>query len=183
MLIGMMLTLLERKKEEHPPLRVLFLCRQNSARSQMAAALLQAYSHGTIEAHSAGSQPAAQVHPFTLRLMERIGIDLRFTVPKSLEHVATLHFDAVITLCDQKQEICPVFPGDTQPVWWTFSDPLQATGSEEERYRVFEQTSLQLAFRIRLLKTVLERERRPFWSANGNKRGRASFSFPARLSE
>lgn len=160
MLIGMMLALLERRKEDHPPLRVLFLCRQNSARSQMAAALLHAYSYGTIEAYSAGNQPASQVHPFTLRLMERIGIDLRHTAPKSLEQLAMHRFDAIITLCDQKHEICPVFPGDTQPVWWTFPDPIQATGSEEERYRAFEQTLLQLAFRIRLLKTILEREQR-----------------------
>ncbi len=159
MLLGMMLALCEQKRAEKPPLRVLFLCRHNSARSQMVAALLHAYSHGSIEAYSAGSQAASQIHPFTVEVMEHIGIDLRHTVPTHLEHFHASHFDAVITLCDQEQEDCPVFPGDTQSIRWTFSDPIQASGSEHECYRVFEQTSLHLAFRIRLLVTILERER------------------------
>ncbi len=159
MLIGMMLALLEKKKEEHPPLRVLFLCRQNSARSQMAAALLRVCSHGQIEAYSAGSQPAAQVHPYAIHLMERAGIDLHHAVPRHLEQFRMQHFDAIITVCDQEHEACPMFPNDPHQIRWTFPDPVCEAFTAEEQYRLFEQTSLQLTFRIRLLITLLERGR------------------------
>lgn len=159
MLVGMMLAFLQQKPTDHLPLRVLFLCTRNSARSQMAEALLRQLGHGTVEAYSAGSHPATRVHPLAVRLMERVGIDMQHAVPKHLEQFHAQHFDAIIIVCDQVHEICPVFPGNSDPIHWTFPDPIQTAGSEEERSRACEQTSLQLAFRVRLLLTMLERRR------------------------
>jgi protein-tyrosine-phosphatase len=147
------------KTPDHPPLRVLFLCTENSARSQMAEALMRHLSHGQIEAESAGSHPAEQMHPLARRVMEQHGIDMSQAVPKHFEQFRGQHFDTVITVCDRVREVCPTFPDDPEHIHWSFSDPALIEGPEEVRYHAFEQTSLQLAIRIRLLITLLEREK------------------------
>lgn len=143
-----------------PPLRVLFLCTENSARSQMAEALLWHLSHGTIEVCSAGSQPAERVHPFAKRLMESRGLDMSQARPKHFGEFAGQQFDAIVTVCDRVREVCPVFPDDPERIHWSFPDPALVEGSEETRSYAFEQTSLQLATRIRLLIPLLERDHR-----------------------
>ncbi|HET8843114.1 MAG TPA: arsenate reductase ArsC, partial [Ktedonobacteraceae bacterium] len=143
-----------------PPLRVLFLCTENSARSQMAEALLRHVSHGTIEAYSAGDAPVAQVHPLAVQVMEHLGLDMSQARPKHFNAFQGMHFDAIVTVCDRVREVCPVFPDDPERIHWSFPDPTLVNGPEEARYHAFEQTSLQLTTRIRLLITLLEREHR-----------------------
>lgn len=147
-------------KVPHPPLRVLFLCTENSARSQMAEALLRHLSHGTIEAFSAGSQPTEQVHPLAVQVMEHIGIDMSQARPKHFDDFLGQHFDAIVTVCDRVREVCPIFSDDPERIHWSFPDPAQVVGSEEERMDAFEQTSLQLTTRIRFLIPLLVREHR-----------------------
>jgi protein-tyrosine-phosphatase len=91
--------------------------------------------------------------------MERIGIDMSGAVPKHVDLFRGQHFDAVVTVCDRVREVCPVFPDDPERIHWSFPDPALVEGSEETRYHAFEQTSLQLTARIRLLITLLEREK------------------------
>lgn len=143
-----------------PPLRVLFLCIENSTRSQMAEALLRHLSYGTIEAYSAGSQPAERVHPLAVRVMEHTGLDMSQARPRHFDAFRGQHFDAIVTVCDRVREVCPAFPNDPERIHWSFSDPALVEGSEEVRSHAFEQTSLQLTTRIRLLITLLEREHR-----------------------
>jgi protein-tyrosine-phosphatase len=143
------------------PLRVFFLCTENSARSQMAEALLRHLSHGTVEAFSAGSQPAEELHPLARRCMERLGIDMSRAVPKHFEVFRGQRFDVIITVCDRVLETCPTFPDDPQRIHWSFLDPAMVQGSEAERLRVFEQISLQLTTRIRFLLTLLQRKHSP----------------------
>jgi len=140
------------------PLHVLFLCTENSARSQMAEALLRHLSHGTIEAFSAGSYPAKQVHPLAMQAMENIGLDMSRAHPKHFDQFQGQHFAAIVTVCDRVREVCPVFPDDPERIHWSFPDPALVEGSEETRFHAFEQTALQLTTRIRLLITLLERE-------------------------
>jgi len=140
------------------PLRVLFLCTHNSARSQIAEALLRQLSNGTIEAFSAGSDPAERVHPWAVHLMERMGIDMSQARPKHFDTFRGQHFDAIVTVCDRVREVCPVFPDDPERIHWSFPDPTRVEGPPEVQYRAFEQTSLQLATRIRFLMTVLRRK-------------------------
>ena len=142
------------------PLRILFLCTENSARSQMAEAILRHLSHGTVEAESAGSIPAEQIHPLARRCMEAIGIDISHAVPKHFEIFRGQHFDVIVTVCDRVLETCPTFPDDPERIHWSFLDPATARGTEAEQMRVFEQTSLQLTTRIRLLLILLERKKR-----------------------
>lgn len=146
--------------DDLPPLRVLFLCTENSARSQMAEALLRHLSHGTVEAFSAGSQPTEYVHPLAVRAMQHIGIDMSQARPKHFDDFLGQHFDSIVTVCDRVREVCPVFPDDPERIHWSFPDPALVEGSEETRFHAFEQTSLQLATRIRLLIMLLEREHR-----------------------
>ena len=149
-----------RGKTPPAPLRVLFLCTRNSARSQMAEALLRQLSGGRIEAFSAGSQPAEQIHPLAVRAMDHLGIEMRQARPKHFDVYRDHHFNAIVTVCDRIREICPVFPNDPERIHWSFPDPAETEGSEEDQYRAFEQTSVQLVTRIRLLVTLLEREHR-----------------------
>lgn len=143
---------------ELTPLRVLFLCTENSARSQMAESLLRHLSQGSISAFSAGSAPAAHVHPLAVQVLERLGIDMCQAHPKHFDEFRSQHFDAIVTVCDRVREVCPAFPDDPERIHWSFPDPAQLGGSEEDQYHAFEQTSLQLATRLRLLIILLEHE-------------------------
>jgi protein-tyrosine-phosphatase len=137
--------------------RVLFLCTENSARSQMAEALLRYLSKGHIEAYSAGSNPTS-VHPYAVRTMASVGIDISMQRAKHFDEFRGQTFDRVITVCDRVRESCPTFPGDPEHIHWSFPDPAAVDGSEQERYHAFEQVSLQLTTRLRYLLILLERE-------------------------
>jgi protein-tyrosine-phosphatase len=141
-----------------PPLRVLFLCTNNSARSQMAEVLLRHLSHGAIEAYSAGNEPAPRVHPLAIWAMEAIGINMHEQYPKHFERYQGQHFDAIVTVCDRVREVCPTFPDDPERIHWSFPDPASAIGEETSQYAVFERMGMQLTFRLRLLMSVLKRE-------------------------
>ena len=143
-----------------PPLRVLFLCTVNCARSQLAEALLRHLSRGTVEAFSAGSRPAAEILPLARCCMEERGIDMSHAVPKHIERFLGQRFDRVVTVCDRVLEECPTFPGDPERVHWSFLDPATVQGTEAEQVRAFEQISLQLTSRLRLLLTLLDTERK-----------------------
>lgn len=141
------------------PIRVLFLCSENSARSQIAEALMRHLSNGKVEAFSAGSHPAS-IHPYTSRVLARQGIDTSQLRPKHFDEFQGQRFDRIITLCDRVLEVCPHFPDDPERIHWSFPDPTAVEGTEDVRYRAFEQLSLQLTTRIRLLLVTLKRESR-----------------------
>jgi protein-tyrosine-phosphatase/DNA-binding transcriptional ArsR family regulator len=132
---------------ELPALLVLFLCTHNSARSQMAEALLRHLSKGQVSAFSAGNQPA-EVHPMAQRVMGEMGIDMSGQTSKNLEVFLGQSFDAVITVCDKARESCPFFPGNPQRIHWSFPDPAAAEGDAEQSYRAFMETALGLSTRI-----------------------------------
>lgn len=140
--------------------RVLFLCPSNSARSQMAEALLRHLSQGQVTVFSAGSSPAVHIHPEAVRAIARLGADMRQHVPKHLDQFRNQPFDRVIVLCDPEQESCPTFPGKIEVILWTMRDPLSVKGTEQERSRAFDLLAIELNTRIRLLLTLLEREKR-----------------------
>lgn len=139
------------------PIRVLFLCTQNSARSQMAEGLLRALSHERIEVASAGSHPA-ELHPMAIQAAAMLGIDISHQHAKSLDAFVDQPFDYVITVCDRVREACPAFPGAPEQIHWSFPDPDQAEGTEEERLYAFEQIAQQLSIRIRYLLLLIEQE-------------------------
>ena len=140
------------------PIRVLFLCTENSARSQIAEALTRDLSKGRVEAYSAGSHPST-IHPYAVSVLAAAGIDIDQQRSKHFDEFSGQSFDCIITLCDRVLEVCPNFPGDPERIHWSFPNPAAVEGTEDEKYRAFEQTSIQLTTRIRLLLTVLERKK------------------------
>ncbi|GAA2849663.1 ArsR family transcriptional regulator [Actinoplanes cyaneus] len=126
--------------------RVLFLCTGNSARSQMAEALLRDRTVGAVEAFSAGSRPKP-VHPSAVEAMAARGIDLSGAAPKHLDEFTGQRFDHVITLCDRVKEVCPEFPGHPRPMHWSTPDPAAGPGGPA----AFERVAGELAQRIDFL--------------------------------
>jgi len=116
--------------------RVLFLCMHNSARSQMAEGLLRHLAGDRFEAYSAGTE-ATRVRPLAIRAMAELGIDIAGQESTTLDRYVGEPFDAVITVCDQANESCPVFLGATERLHWSFPDPSRATGTEDEQLAVY----------------------------------------------
>jgi arsenate reductase len=127
--------------------RVLFLCTHNSARSQMAEGLLRALGGDRFEAFSAGTE-ATQVRPLAIRAMAELGIDISGQQSKTFERYLDQLFDAVITVCDQANETCPVFFGARQRLHWSFPDLSQAEGDEPQHLEVYRQVRQGLQERI-----------------------------------
>jgi thioredoxin type arsenate reductase len=138
------------------PVRVLFLCTHNSARSQMAEAILRSHSKGQIEVFSAGTEPAG-VHPLAIQAMAEMEIDINSQRSKSLEAYLGQDFDYIITVCDRAREACPIFPGDPVRIHWSFPDPAAVEGPRSKRYQAFRETAVQLNTRITYLLLMIRR--------------------------
>jgi ArsR family transcriptional regulator, arsenate/arsenite/antimonite-responsive transcriptional repressor / arsenate reductase (thioredoxin) len=133
---------------------VLFLCTGNSARSQMAEALLERRSDGAIRARSAGSHPKA-LHPNAVRVMAERGIDISGCKTKHLDRFTQTRFDRVVTLCDKVREICPELPGSPVNAHWSMPDPAASGDTDDASYPAFVRTADELETRIHLLLTEL----------------------------
>jgi len=127
--------------------RVLFLCTHNSARSQMAEGLLRSLAGDRFEAFSAGTE-ATQVRPFAIKVMAELGIDISGQQSKTLDRYLHEPFDVVITVCDEANEVCPVFLGAKKRLYWSLPDPSKATGTEEEQLAVYRRVRYTLQARI-----------------------------------
>ncbi|MBN9392157.1 MAG: arsenate reductase ArsC [Chloroflexi bacterium] len=130
------------------PKRVLFLCTHNSARSQMAEGLLRESGRGDFEVFSAGTE-ATHVRPLAIKAMAEKGIDISAQRSKVLTEYLGEPFDYVITVCDQANESCPVFPGARNRLHWSFPDPSKATGTEAEQLAVYSQVRDAIEKRIK----------------------------------
>jgi arsenate reductase (thioredoxin) len=130
------------------PIRVLFLCTHNSARSQMAEALLRQIGGERFDVQSAGTE-ATRVHPLAVAAMADVGINISAARSKHLRQFVGDDFDYVITVCDAANESCPIFPGDPQRIHWSFRDPSSVIGNEEERLRAFSKVRDEITLRLR----------------------------------
>jgi arsenate reductase len=130
--------------------QVLFLCTGNSARSQMAEALLRHRAGDQFQVYSAGLEPKG-IHPYTKQVMQEIGLDLAGQYSKDVrEYMGKLHFGYLITVCANAEEKCPTtFPGVGQRLHWAFDDPAAAEGTEEEKLQKFREVRDQIDQRIR----------------------------------
>jgi protein-tyrosine-phosphatase/DNA-binding transcriptional ArsR family regulator len=142
--------------------RVLFLCTGNSARSQIAEALIEHLSDGAISAASAGSNPKA-LHANAVRVMQKRGIDIRGKRTKHLDEFVRERFDMVITLCDRVREVCPEFPQHPRTAHWSVPDPALEGSTDRASYHAFVRTAAELEIRIGFLLHQLDPQttRRP----------------------
>ncbi len=127
--------------------RVLFLCTHNSARSQMAEGLLRHLAGDRFEVMSAGTE-ATFVRPEAIAAMSELGVDISGQESETLDRYLDESFDYVVTVCDDANEACPVFPGAKNRLHWSFRDPSQAAGGGEERLKVFRAVRDEILARI-----------------------------------
>ena len=127
--------------------RVLILCTGNSARSQMAEGLLRHLAGERFEVESAGVEPS-YVRPQAIVAMQEAGIDISNQRSKSVDEFAGQEFDYVITVCDNARERCPVFPGRTKRIHWSFDDPAAVEGDEEAVMAVFRRVRDEIKGRL-----------------------------------
>lgn len=128
--------------------KILFLCTHNSARSQMAEALLRDLAGDRFDVHSAGSV-ATEVCPEAAAVMAEIGIDLSEHQSKTLDRYLYQAFDLVITVCDRARDACPTFPSAGELRHWSVADPAAVRGSHDQRLAAFRLARVDLARRIR----------------------------------
>lgn len=139
------------------PVRVLFLCTHNSARSQMAEGLLRKLGGDQVEVFSAGSEPTS-IHALAIKTMASADIDLHQHETKHLNEFLGQEFDYIITVCDRVREVCPVFPGEPEQIHWSFPDPAAIEGDPQMQERGFQDTANQLANRINYLLLMIQRK-------------------------
>lgn len=139
-----------------PPTRVLFLCTHNSARSQLAEALLRHLGGERVAVFSAGTE-VTLVRPEVLTVLQKHNIDATGLYSKHLEQFLGQDFDYVITVCDNASEACPIFPGDPERIHWSLPDPSTVTG--ELRYMAFVDVFTALEKRLKLFLSVIDQKR------------------------
>lgn len=129
--------------------RVLILCTGNSARSQMGEGLINHDLAGQWVAFSAGTEPAAVIHPLAVAAMAELGIDISYQQPKHIRTLASETFDSVITVCDNARKTCPVWLGPAMHIEHIgVPDPALAIGTEAERLQVFREIRDELKSRL-----------------------------------
>jgi len=135
--------------------RVLVLCTGNSCRSQMAEGWINHLLAGQWEARSAGTAPAARVHPLAVRAMAEVGVDISGGKPEHLGAYLDQPWDLVVTVCDSAQETCPSFPRPVEKLHISFFDPAAAEGTDDEKMAVFRRVRDEI--RERLVLAMRER--------------------------
>lgn len=140
-----------RARRERPvldPIRVLFVCTHNSARSQIAEALLRHYGGDDFEAYSAGTE-ATGVNHLAVRVLGDLGIDWSAARSKTIDEFLDRRFDYVVTVCDRAKATCPVFPGSENTLHWGLDDPSGIEGTDDEKLAAFRQTQMEISARLR----------------------------------
>lgn len=149
----------ERRLMPDRPIRILFVCTGNSARSQMAEAMLRQMGGDDFEVASAGTEPKG-VNPYAVRVLGEIDVDWSRARSKSVAEFLDEHFDYVITVCDRARQVCPVFPGEHDSLHWGLDDPAEVEGTDEQKLAAFRRTQTELAVRLRPFVELARRARR-----------------------
>lgn len=134
--------------------RVLFVCTGNSARSQIAQALMEVHSAGTIEARSAGSHPKP-LHPMAVQVMAERGIDISGRSSSHLTAHRRTRFDHVVTLCDRVREVCPEMHGRPPTSHWSIADPATEPGDSHTAFtRATDEIDERIGFLVARIQTT-----------------------------
>ena len=132
------------------PIKVLFVCTGNSARSQMAEGFAQHLGGGRIEAHSAGMEPS-RLNPFAVRAMQEKGIDISGQTSKAFDETLARGMDVVVTVCGNADERCPVLPPEVRRLHWPLEDPAKLRGTEGEIIAKFREIRDQIEVQVSAL--------------------------------
>ncbi|HWR05452.1 arsenate reductase ArsC [Sporomusa sp.] len=131
--------------------KLLILCTQNSARSQMAEAFFNKYGQDVLEVYSAGLEPTA-INPYAIQVMQESGLDISGQRSKSVkEFLGKQSFGYVIAVCKQAESRCPViFPGVPVVLSWPFDDPADAGGTEADKLLVFRRVRDEIEAKVKV---------------------------------
>ena len=133
--------------------KVLFICTGNACRSQIAHGLLNELANSDFEVFSAGSHPS-KVHPISIAVMEEIGIDISTNTSDHIDDYLNKDIDIVITVCDNANNACPLFPEKTKRIHWSIDDPFRNWNFDLNQLNNFRETREEI--KLRLLKFVIE---------------------------
>lgn len=143
-------------------MKILFICTHNRCRSILSEAITNQLGGKSLQAYSAGSQPAGAVHPLTLEALSRHGLSIDKLVSQSWQDFDHLEPDLVVTVCDSAaSETCPVWFGDTSVLHWPLPDPSKVDGSSAEIAQAFDDVIEIIKERTLLLKEVTENVKDP----------------------
>jgi protein-tyrosine-phosphatase len=135
--------------------KILFLCTGNSARSILGEYLIRLVAPGRFESYSAGAHPTGKVNPIVLKVLQQdFKIDAAGARSKSWKEYEGIHFDFVITVCDNARESCPVWPGQPIMAHWSSPDPAAFEGTDEEKARQTFEVALQIRRRLELFTSL-----------------------------
>jgi len=136
-------------------MKILYICTHNRCRSILSEAITNHLSGGKIVARSAGSQPAGEVHPLSLKYLSEAGIPVKGLQSQSWDELEGFAPDVVITVCDSAAgESCPLWLGSTVKVHWGLSDPSKLAGTEAELASAFRQTMDEIGRRVEQLLSI-----------------------------
>ena len=137
------------------PYKLLFLCTGNSARSIFGEYLLRRLGGSRFAVYSAGAFPTGKVNPFAIQVLKDcFHIDATEARSKSAEEFKDLQFDFVITVCDNARETCPIWPGQPIVAHWSSPDPAAVEGTDEAKYRAFNEVAFQINRRLQLFTSL-----------------------------
>ena len=131
--------------------KVLFICTGNACRSQIAHGLLNDLASAHFEVFSAGSHPN-KVHPISIAVMEEVGIDISKHTSDHIDDYINKDIDIVITVCDNANNACPLFPENTKRIHWSIDDPFRNWNFELNQLSTFRKTREEI--KLRLLKFI-----------------------------
>lgn len=139
-------------------MKILYICTHNRCRSILSEAITNTIAHGVIEAKSAGSQPAGEVHPLSLKYLQQAGYPIDGLQSQSWDEFEQFAPDVVVTVCDSAAgEACPVYFGNSIKVHWGLADPSKVDGTEQDKARAFNACIEQIIRRVNKLKTLAEK--------------------------
>ena len=127
--------------------KIIFICTGNACRSQIAHGLLENMARDKFEVFSAGSHPS-RVHPMSIKIMEEIGIDISHHTSDFIDDYLKTGIEIVITVCDNANEMCPIFPGDVERLHWSIDDPFKGWNFDEGQIQSFRDTREEIKQRI-----------------------------------
>lgn len=132
--------------------KVLFICTGNACRSQIAHGLLQDMAGNRFEVFSAGSHPS-RVHPMSIVVMEEVGVDISHHTSDYVDDYLDEGIDIAITVCDNANQACPMFPGEVERIHWSIDDPFKGWNFDTSQMDSFRETRREINER---LETFLE---------------------------
>lgn len=138
--------------------KIIFLCTGNSCRSQMAEGLANYLGGGKVKAYSAGLSPTGYIHPFAIKVMNEIGIDISKQRSKPIDEDLLNEMDYVITLCGDAKETCPMTPSHIKRMHWGLPDPAKIEGEKETRLKVFRDVRDDIKKKLEDFLTNIDRD-------------------------